>query len=52
MKNEYAIPIITIEEILKEDVLCASSEADFNTPDNKLEKFDSLGEFWDLNGVM
>ena len=52
MKTKYTTPIIEIEELTKLDVLCASREGAFNTPDNSFNTYEGLGEFWDLSGNM
>ena len=51
MKTLYTSPVITVEELTKVDVLCASTEvhnqgtALTNTYDNADQKFSTLADF-------
>jgi hypothetical protein len=51
MKEMYKSPVITVEELLKEDVLCLSSEDIFDsedTVDNVASTFSLLVELEDI----
>ena len=46
-KTMYNSPEITVEELTKVDVLCASAENDENSPDNGQKSLLDLGSWWD-----
>ncbi len=51
MKEMYKSPVITVEELMKEDVLCLSAEDVFsktNVQDNIAASFSMLSELEDI----
>lgn len=46
MKTLYKTPYIYVEELAKQDVLCASSEGE-PSPDSAIENFDLARSFWE-----
>ncbi len=51
MKEMYKSPVITVEELMKEDVLCISAEDVFtktNAQDNIAASFNLLSELEDI----
>ena len=46
-KEMYKSPEITVEELAKADILCASVENSFNSPDNGRKSLMDFGSYWD-----
>lgn len=46
MKQKYLSPSIKVEELNKADVLCASTETDFNSPDNGQMSLLDFASWW------
>ena len=54
MKELYKSPVITVEDLTKADVLCASTEQSYGVTSNK--KYDNInqlaGTIGDLSGLL
>ena len=56
MKELYKSPVITVEELTKADVLCASTETKDNKAEFSTKKFDNInqlaGTIGDLSSLL
>ena len=53
MKKLYTSPVVTVEELTKVDVLCASTETSDDATTNKVDNINQLGSsIGDLSGLL
>lgn len=53
MKKLYTSPVVTVEELTKVDVLCASTEKSDDATSNSVDNINQLGSsIGDLSGLL